>query len=152
MQDFWFATMVFNTFPSQGYKSMLRSLKLQVMLDHASSLNQGVVCARQHCFGFLERIDLRSPRLFTSLVIGQQPITFSMQVRNVLLCSHKLLFRSTLGISILDDVRFKSCLCTCLFLNGQSICSTFVCRICNHLLILFLCIFFIEFHLLDLLC
>merc|ERR1711924_492660 len=77
---------------------------------HFDTLQQGVVCPREHSFPLSQGINLAGACRLACLEIVQQPITITMSCSEELMSGHGLLHGGRLGLLILD----QSCLSVCL--------------------------------------
>merc|ERR1719408_202361 len=100
---------------------------------HSScSLDKGVVSTAQHILGLAKSIDLTGAGALACIKIGKQPVTVLVQVRDVLICFHKLNLLALGSFCVLLD--FSLCLGqSALFVcNRLRIYSPLVCRVLNE--------------------
>merc|ERR1719198_410230 len=115
---------------------------MQRMHSSAFLLHRGVISTRKNCLCFLKRFHLISTSSFPHIIVGEQPITFTMQAGFILSCCHKLLGLAGFLLLCCLQLSFQVSFEAHLVCESFGICSTCSCRITHELFIFFLCVLF----------
>merc|ERR1719453_792110 len=113
------------------------SQRLAKMLRRAG-LYQGVVRAREHRLRFFQGIDFARTRLFAKLKILDQPITFEVEVLDVLHGRHRLCRLRLLLLAHRLECRFHLRLGSLLLLDELRVRRAFLCGIRHEFLVILL--------------